>query len=78
MGARVTIGGLDSAYTVNLPAGLQPDKKIKIAGKGYRDRSGNRGDLYVRIKIVNPNTLSPRLTELYKQMAAAYNEEIKQ
>jgi len=59
---------LDGRISVKIPAGIQTDSKIRVAGKGYRDRNGARGDLFLRIRIVNPEKLTKAQLNLYEQL----------
>ena len=42
---------------VNVPKGVKPGQNLRVAGKGMKDQSGNRGDLLVEL-ILNVPTLS--------------------
>ncbi|OPZ86395.1 MAG: chaperone protein DnaJ [Firmicutes bacterium ADurb.Bin419] len=53
---------------IKVPAGIQTDSKIRATGKGYTDRSGIRGDLYIKIRIVNPKVMTPEIRELYNKL----------
>jgi curved DNA-binding protein len=69
LGAEKAFDTLDGRISVRIPAGIQTDNKIRVAGKGYRDRSGARGDLYLRVAIVNPHRLTSEQTELYEKLS---------
>jgi curved DNA-binding protein len=73
LGDEVLADTLDGKILVRIPAGIQTDSKIRVANKGYRDRKGNRGDLYFRIRIMNPISLSDKERELYRQLKAISN-----
>ncbi len=68
LGAEKSYQTLDGRISVKVPAGIQTDSRIRVAGKGYRDRNGVRGDLFLRVRIVNPDTLSKAQSDLYKQL----------
>ncbi|MGF0040156.1 DnaJ domain-containing protein [Peptoniphilaceae bacterium SGI.131] len=53
---------------VKIPAGVQTGKKIKLARLGFKDMKGNEGDLYLRIKIVNPEKLTEDQEEVFKKL----------
>lgn len=69
LGAEKPFDTIDGRISVRIPAGIQTDNKIRVAGKGYRDRSGSRGDLFLRIAIVNPPRLTKEQTELYEKLS---------
>lgn len=60
---------VDGRISVKVPAGIQTDNRIRVAGKGYRDRNGTRGDLFLRVKIMNPEKLSKEQKELYEKLS---------
>lgn len=68
LGSEATVDIIDDRILLKTPPGIQTEGKIRVAGKGYKDRSGNRGDLYIKVKIVNPKVLTGELKELYMKM----------
>jgi len=41
---------------------------MRIPSRGFKDRKGAVGDLYLVIRIVNPSVITPELKALYEQM----------
>jgi curved DNA-binding protein len=68
LGAQIPFDTPDGQILVKVPAGMQTDQRVRIAGRGYRNRKGERGDLYVRVKIVNPSALTAEQRRLYEQL----------
>ncbi len=68
LGTEVMVKTLDGKIMIKTPAGVQSDGKIKITGKGYKDKKGSRGDLYIRVRIVNPEILTEDEKALYEQL----------
>jgi curved DNA-binding protein len=68
-GAEKTIRVFNSGIKVNIPAGIRGGGRIKIPGKGYYNEKGERGNLYLRINIVNPGKLNSKSEQLYKELA---------
>lgn len=68
LGTKQVIDTLDGKIKVNIPEGIEGGKRIKIPKKGYKNMKGNRGDLYLRINIVNPKTLSKAQRRLYEKL----------
>ena len=54
LGAKLNVDTLDGRIAVKVPAGVQTGSKIRIAGKGYPSRDGSRGDLFIKVRLVNP------------------------
>lgn len=66
-GTKKTVETLTGKIKVNIPERIETDKKIKVKGKGFKDRQGNVGNLFLRIKIKNPN-LTKEQEEIYRQL----------
>lgn len=70
---RVTVETLDGRIKVKLPKLISSGKKIKIPNKGYKDRKGRRGDLFLDINIVHPDSITKEEEELYKKLKEISN-----
>lgn len=68
LGSDIVVKGLKDKVRIKVPEGIQSDEKIKLRGLGYRDMNGNKGDMYVRIKIVNPSYLTDEERKLYQRL----------
>ncbi len=68
LGTETYFETIDGKIFVNIPKGIQSDNKIRVNGKGYRDKKGSRGDLLLRVRIVNPIRLTNTEKELYKKL----------
>ena len=68
LGSEATVRIIDDTILLKTPPGIQTGGKIRVAGKGYKDRKGNRGDLYIRVRIMNPKILTEEVKDLYKRM----------
>jgi DnaJ-class molecular chaperone len=66
LGARVTVPTLDGSVEMTIPAGAQGGQQLRLRRQGLNRRNGERGDEYVRLKIV----ISPQLTEAEKALFA--------
>jgi molecular chaperone DnaJ len=54
-----------------IPEGTQPDKVLKIKGKGVKDLRGQApGDQYIHLKIETPTKLSKKQRELLESFRA--------
>lgn len=58
----------DSTITLKVPAGITHGEKLRIADRGVPDRSGNRGDLLVGVKIDVPENITEEQEDLLKQL----------
>jgi len=68
LGTEVTVTTLDGKILVKIPAGIKTDSRIRVPGKGYRDKTGKRGDLFLKVRLVNPEKLNREQLELYKKL----------
>ncbi len=73
LGTRVSLEGIDDTVSVYVPAGIESGEKLRIAGKGYKDGKGGRGDLTAIIKIVVPKKITKQEKELYEKMKEISN-----
>ena len=70
LGGEVEVPTLDGHAPLKIPSGTQSGKVFKLRGKGIVDmQSGRKGDQHVRVFIYVPQSLSPRQTELLKELA---------
>lgn len=70
LGAKVEVPALEGKVTMTIPAGAQGGQRLRLRGQGLNRRSGGRGDLYVRLKIIIPPRLSAKEKELFEKLAA--------
>lgn len=55
--------------SVKVPAGAKAGQKIRIAGKGFPNKKGAAGDMYLVISIVVPPVPTEEEKELYKRLS---------
>ena len=68
LGTRVEVDSLVDGAKVYIPQGMQSGEIIKIPGKGYRNKNGERGDLIAEVKIVVPKQLENEEKELFEKL----------
>lgn len=71
LGCELAVGTVDGKILIKVPAGVQTDSKIRASGKGYIDRNGRRGDLYIKVRIVNPSYITREMKGLYEKLKLA-------
>jgi curved DNA-binding protein len=69
LGGEAEVHTLGGKIRVNIPVGTQPEQLIRLTGRGMPKIKSpeGKGDLYVRVKIQIPKTLSARQKELLEQ-----------
>ncbi|NJL88015.1 MAG: J domain-containing protein, partial [Leptolyngbyaceae cyanobacterium SM1_1_3] len=71
LGGLIEVPTLDGLVKMNIPAGVQPGQRLRLAGKGYPIGQNRRGDQIVQIEIAVPSQLSARERELYEELRRA-------
>jgi curved DNA-binding protein len=70
LGGEVEVGTLAGKVSMKIPAGTGGGQTFRLAGQGMSHLRGTaRGDLYARIKVTVPKTLSQRERELLAELA---------
>jgi len=64
LGGKVKVPTVGGAVMLNVPAGSNTGTSLRLKGRGLLDRkSGQRGDQYVKLKVVLPETPDGKLKE---------------
>ncbi|WP_026460793.1 molecular chaperone DnaJ [Schaalia suimastitidis] len=75
LGTTFTLDTLDGPQEMTIAPGTQPGAELKLAGFGVgRLQRGGRGDLYVRVDVEIPRSLSERERELLDEFASLRSE----
>ncbi len=76
LGTALEVPTLESAATVQVPAGTQPGTVLTIRGQGMPSlRGGRRGDLRVVVNVLIPKRLTDHQRELLAQLNDTLTEE---
>jgi DnaJ-class molecular chaperone len=67
LGAKVNVPTLDGQVELNVPAGSNSGRILRLRGKGLPDPGGTPGDLLVTLRIVLPDETDPDLVELARK-----------
>jgi molecular chaperone DnaJ len=73
LGTVVKVDTIDGKTEIRIPAGTQPNQKLRIRGKGVTKLGGGeRGDqiITVRVRLPTPAQMSEKEKELIQQLAA--------
>ncbi len=74
LGTSVEIPTIDNKARINIPAGTQGGKVLRLKGKGLPDVNGYRkGDLLVNINIWTPRTLSSQEKDILEGLRSSPN-----
>lgn len=79
LGDKVELQTLDGKIELKIPAGTQGGKVLKVANKGTEvlNSGGRRGDLLVTVRVLVPQKLSKRETELIEELAKIQGTSLK-
>lgn len=64
----------DDKIKLKLPKNIESGKKIRIKSKGFKDMKGNKGDLFFKVKINNPDSLNEDQEKMYKSLYDSFNK----
>lgn len=71
LGGKLTIETLKGPMSINIPNETPNGKILRLKGLGMPvyDKAGTFGDLYLKLQVNLPTNLSPKETELFKQLS---------
>jgi curved DNA-binding protein len=70
LGAKVSVPTIEGPVEMTIPPGTQSGQRLRLRGQGLNRRGGGRGDQYAKLKIVNPQRLTPNERELFEKLRA--------
>lgn len=69
LGTEILVETIDGKIKLRVPAGTQPGSVFRLRGKGAPYlRGSDRGDHYVRIKVIIPKNLTSRQRKLLEEL----------
>lgn len=78
LGAKVELQTLDGKIELKIPTGTQSGKIFRVSNKGVPYiNSSKRGDLLVTVRVVVPNKLNKKETELIKELGKLSGETVE-
>ena len=70
LGAEIQVPTPDGRITMKVPRGVKSGQSLRLRGKGWALPKGGRGDLFVKLQIVTPQTLNEIEQECYEKIQA--------
>ncbi len=67
LGDQISVPTLDGSVNMKVPPSSRAGKRLRLRGKGWKTKDA-QGDLYLKVKIDIPDTLTPQEVELYRQL----------
>ncbi len=74
LGGRIKVPTLAQRVAVSVPPGSPGDRKIRLKGLGLKRKDGSRGDLYVRLKIILPESLTETQRKAWEALRKVYGD----
>jgi curved DNA-binding protein len=69
LGAKVPVPTLEGDVTMTVPPGSSSGTRLRLRGRGFPRKGGDRGDLLAEVRIVVPKELSERERAIYAELA---------
>jgi curved DNA-binding protein len=70
LGAELEVPTLDGPVVLTVPAGTTAGRRLRLRGRGLARRGEGHGDLYARVRIEVPESVSDRERALYQELAS--------
>jgi len=72
LGGEVAVPTMNGDLKLNIPAGTQPEQSFRLKGKGMPLLKDTKkfGDLYAKVKVRIPKSLSDQEKDLFSQLAS--------
>jgi DnaJ-class molecular chaperone len=71
LGGEVQVPTLKGGHlALKLPAGTQNAQSFRLRGQGMPNLEGGKGDLYAKVKVVLPTSLTPEEKDFFERMRA--------
>ena len=78
LGAKIEFENIEEKIEVIIPQGTQADSILHIKEKGLpKLNGGDKGDLYIKIKIHIPEALNNKEKELFSELKKIQDKDIK-
>ena len=77
LGASVNVQTIDGTVALKVPPASNTGSVLRLRGKGIPDRAGQRGDQYVRLKVMLPERIDPELKEFLEQWSVSHPYDVR-
>ena len=75
LGCSVEVPTPDGTVQMNIPPGIRHGQSLRLRGKGWPGRKGDRGDQFVKIAIAIPKELSKAERDCYQKLRKLRNND---
>lgn len=78
LGGKVEVPTIDGPVSLTIPRGANTGTRLKLRGKGVPMAGGGRGDHFVTLKVVLPETIDPELTAMVENWASKHPYRVRE
>lgn len=75
LGTQVEVPTLSGSVKLRVPPGVITGQKLRLSQRGFPKGGGTFGDLFLQIKLVLPEKISPRERELYEELQQIQSDD---
>jgi DnaJ-class molecular chaperone len=75
LGDKLEVNVAGEHLTLDIPSGVQDGTQFRVAGRGRKTRSGERGDLIIAVRIKMPKKLTEEQKELWEKLREAESKK---
>jgi curved DNA-binding protein len=68
LGGETRVPTMEGDARMRIPAGSQPGQRFRLKNRGMPKAGGERGDLYVTLKVEIPKNLTPKEREIWESL----------
>ena len=69
LGTQVSVPTLNGPVQIKIPPGTQTGQRLRVRSQGLPQRGGERGDLFVQIRVQVPKRITDQERSLWEQLA---------
>jgi DnaJ-class molecular chaperone len=77
LGGKAGVPTIDGTVTLTIPKGSNSGTRLRLRGKGAPAPGGARGDHYVTLKVMLPDTADPDLLRLVEEWARKHPYRVR-
>jgi DnaJ-class molecular chaperone len=78
LGGKAEVPTIDGPVSLTIPRGANTGTRLKLRGKGVPMAGGGRGDHFVTLKVVLPETIDPELTAMVETWASKHPYRVRE
>ncbi len=69
LGTTKEVKTVHGSFSLNIPAGVQPNQRLRLSAQGWPKKEGGLGDHFVRVSVKIPLNPDPKMRQLFEDLA---------